>query len=198
MPTLVGPRYSAPAPDPPRKRWTRCEVALLESEGLLQGLRFELIDGELMGKMGMNRRHAKSVVLVSVWMAKVFGGLRVQVQMPIDVAAADNPMNEPEPDAVALVRDTTELDENPRPSELLLVVEVSDTTLTYDSTVKAALYARAGIADYWIADLNARRLIVHRDPHEGSYRSIRVYHESEPVAPLAAPEASVRASELMP
>jgi len=57
---------------------------------------------------------------------------------------------------------------------------------------KADLYARAGIPDYWVFDINNRRLIVHRQPVEGKYTSIVEYREDESVAPLAAPESQFR------
>ena len=73
-------------------------------------------------------------------------------------------------------------------ADIRLLVEVADTSLTLDLRTKAALYARAAIADYWVVDINSRQLIVHRDPREGRYESVLVYSDSESVAPLAAPD----------
>jgi Uma2 family endonuclease len=81
---------------------------------------------------------------------------------------------------------------------LHLVVEVADTTLNFDLTTKAALYARAGIADYWVLDVSARRLIVHRHAESGEYMAILVYTEQENVAPLAAPHAMFKAGDAFP
>jgi Uma2 family endonuclease len=78
---------------------------------------------------------------------------------------------------------------NPHPSDISLLVEISDTTLTYDLTIKASLYARAGIVEYWVLDVAGRRLLCHRTPVSGSYQSVTVYNEHESVAPLAAPDA---------
>jgi Uma2 family endonuclease len=69
---------------------------------------------------------------------------------------------------------------------------VADTTLDFDTTTKAGLYARAGIADYWVLDVNKRRIIVHREPMGGKYCSLAVYEAEEAVSPLAAPGASLR------
>src|ERR1700678_623537 len=89
----------------------------------------------------------------------------VQQGAPIDVSPEDNPSNEPEPDIIVLNRDFLNFrSANPSPQDLHLVVEVADTTLNFDLTTKAALYARAGVADYWVLDVNGRRLIVHREP----------------------------------
>ena len=65
-------------------------------------------------------------------------------------------------------------------------MEVSDTTLDFDLRVKGPLYARAGIQEYWVVDLKARRMVVHREPVAGVYQSIEAYSEDESVAPLAA------------
>src|SRR5947209_7069527 len=94
-----------------------------------------------------------------------FGERFVHPESPIDVAPEDNPTNEPEPDLIVLNRDLSNFSSaNPRPQDLHLVVEVSDTTLNFDLTIKTALYARAGIVEYWVLDVSGRRLIVHRDP----------------------------------
>ena len=72
------------------------------------------------------------------------------------------------------------------------MVEVADTSLTFDLTVKAALYARAGIVEYWVLDVSGRRLVVHRDPRDGRYRSIVAFSEQESAAPLASPGSAFR------
>jgi len=112
------------------------------------------------------------------------------------VGSEDNPTNEPEPDLVVLAKPSREFqDANPRPSDLRLVVEISDSTLGFDLTTKAELYARAGIVEYWVIDVAARRLIVHRDPREGLYRSVTAYREEESASPLASPGIEFRVGE---
>ncbi len=69
------------------------------------------------------------------------------------------------------------------------MVEIADSTLKFDLTVKAALYARADIAEYWILDVAGKRLIAHRNPISGTYTSVVVYSENEIISPLAAPQA---------
>ena len=78
----------------------------------------------------------------------VFGGDFVQSEDPIDVAPEDMPTNEPEPDLIATTKSVREFTTNPKPDEIRLVVEISDTTVKYDRTVKASLYARAGIQEH--------------------------------------------------
>jgi Uma2 family endonuclease len=89
-------------------------------------------------------------------------------------------------------------DANPRPEDLRLVVEISDSTVAFDMTTKAALYARAGIVEYWVLDIPARRIIVHRDPREGRYQSVTAYSEQERVSPLAAPEQEFSVKDAFP
>ncbi len=70
-----------------------------------------------------------------------------------------------------------------------LIVEVSDSTLNFDLTVKAALYARPAMIEYWVIDILGNRLIVHREPSEGVYASIIAYGLEDELTPLAAPDA---------
>jgi len=188
VPIVVTERPYRPVPvDPPRKRWTRTECATLEASGLWERQRLELVHGELISKMGKKRPHVNALVAVQAWLVRTFGEQFVNPEAPIDAAPEDNPTNEPEPDLVVLNKPSQEFQNaNPRPADLRLVVEVSDTTLGFDLTTKAELYARAGIVEYWVVDVAAHRLIVHREPREGLYRSIAAYSEEETVRPLAS------------
>jgi len=106
------------------------------------------------------------------------------------VAPQDSPTNEPQPDLVVLNREVTTFGrEHPGPQAIRLVIEVSDSTLSFDLRIKAALYARAGIAEYWVLDIAGRRMFVHRDPRGGRYTSVVAYNGEESVAPLCAPES---------
>jgi Uma2 family endonuclease len=185
---------------PRRKRWTRPECVAMDAYGVLDPQQHvELIEGELIDKMGKNRPHVNSVVLIMVWLQQVFGIRFVNPEAPIDVRREDNLINEPEPDLIVLKRELSNFPiGNPQPEDLHLVVEVADSTLEFDLTTKAALYARARIVEYWVLDVNQRRLIVHRDPADGKYGTVTVYRENESVAPLAAPHAEFRPADAFP
>jgi Uma2 family endonuclease len=71
-------------------------------------------------------------------------------------------------------------------------------SIGFDLTVKAALYARAGIVEYWVLDLVGRRLIVHRNPQDGRYESVASYTEHEDLTPLSAPDSRFAISEVFP
>ena len=195
MPTVLIDAPSQLAQDPPRKRWTRAECATLEASGLLDQQRLELIEGELISKMGKKRPHVDALAWMHDWLQEVFGKRFVNQEAPIDVAPEDNPTNEPEPDVIVLKRESSSFRSNPRPGDLHLVVEVADTTLYFDLRTKAALYARAGIVEYWVLDVSGRRHIVHRDPQFGKYTTVMVYSEQEGVAPLAAPQSEFRVAQ---
>jgi Uma2 family endonuclease len=172
---------------------------LLEPSGLWEQQHLELIWGDLINKMGKNRPHTNVLILIQAWLVGVFGVQFVNPETPIDVAPEDNPTNEPEPDLIVLVKPSREYRAgNPRPEDLRLVVEISDSTLLFDLTTKAELYARAGIVEYWVFDINARGLVVHRDPREGRYASVTAYAEQETVSPLAAPDRTFRVAEAFP
>jgi hypothetical protein len=162
--------------DPPRKRWTRAECDTLEASGLWEQQRLELVHGELISKMGKKRPHLNALVALQAWLVRTFGEQFVNPGAPIDVAPEDNPTNEPEPDLVVLNKPTREFqDANPRPADLRLVVEISDSTLGFDLTTKAELYARAG--------------------REGLYRSVTAYSEQETASPLASPSSEFRLAD---
>jgi Uma2 family endonuclease len=194
---LSTPLSEATSSAPPRKRWTREECMVLESAGLLEPQRYELIEGELIQKVPKNLPHMRSVVLLVEWLGGLFGMRFVVPEPSIDVAPEDNPSSEPEPDVIVLTRPVLALLSKPRPEDIRMLVEVSVSTLAFDLSTKAALYFRAGIADYWVLDVRGRRMLVHRDPAEGRYRSIVAYSEDEFVAPLAAPAAQMRVRDLL-
>jgi Uma2 family endonuclease len=78
------------------------------------------------------------------------------------------------------------------------VIEIADTSLAFDLTVKAALYARAAIVEYWVLDVPGHRLIVHRDPQSGQYGSVTAYSEQEGIAPLGAPDSTFQVRTVFP
>jgi Uma2 family endonuclease len=196
MPTVVA---IPPPPSPPRKLWTREDVAALDAAGLLNGERLELIEGELIKKMPKTRPHSIGLDSLANWLRQVFGLAFVEQEVPINVAPEDNPTSEPEPDIIVLKSEYSSfVSANPGPQDLPLVVEVAYSTLDFDLTTKANLYARAGIPEYWVLDVAGRRLVVHRDPQSRQYTSVIAFSEQESVALLAAPSAEFRVRDAFP
>jgi Uma2 family endonuclease len=182
----------------PRKKFTRQEVEHLTAEGFFEGQRYELIDGDLIDKMGQKPPHPFAIQTFFEVLVRIFGFGFVRGQSSLDVSDADRERNEPEPDIVVTEHAKTHyLDHHPRGEECLLVAEVSDTTLRLDLTRKAGLYARAGVREYWVLDLKGRRLVVHRRPRDGGYRSIQFFNESDNVS-LEDRTEIISVAELLP
>jgi Uncharacterized protein conserved in cyanobacteria len=198
VPHFTPPTEYQPEPAPNRVRWTRNQCAALLDAGILEG-RYELVEGEIISKMGQRPAHRIAVTLVCNWLRLVFGNLFVQSQASIDVADEDNDFNEPEPDAAVTFEPTTSyMEGNPGPADLVLVVEVSDTTLRFDRTTKVLRYAKAGIPEYWILDIAGRRLLVHRQPTANGYSEVATYESDELVTAMSRQDQPVRVSDLLP
>jgi Uma2 family endonuclease len=182
------------------RRWKRVEYEQLIDSGIFQpGERLELIGGQLLVREPQGGAHALGIELVAEALREAFGTIaRVRVQLPI----ALDEESEPEPD-VSVVSGPLEDADPALPSRALLIVEVSDSSLTLDRTEKASLYARAGIADYWILNLVERVLEVHREPAPGStapygwrYRVVHRLGAGDVVSPLAAPRSWIPVARL--
>jgi len=185
----------------PRKRFTRSEVRQMLDAGFFAGQRFELIDGDLIDKMGQNPPHTNAIEICMALLMEIFGIRLVRVQMPIEVGSADREHSEPEPDlAVLAARKPDFAHRQPNGYELTLAVEVADTTLRHDALRKRDLYARADVPEYWVLDLNGRRLIVHRqlDAERGEYASIQSYAEAEAVSLNSPAGHTIAVSSLLP
>lgn len=184
------------------RRWTRREYDRLVHLGVLhEDEPVELLAGQLVVAEPKGSPHATAVGLAADALRAAFGaGWAVRVQDPI---ALDED-SEPEPD-VAVVPGRHRDYVAAHPARFALVVEVADSSLAFDRHYKGSLYARAGVADYWIVNLLERRVEVHRDPtpDAGSefgwrYRVVRAFPPGTSIAPLAGAEASVPVADLLP
>jgi Uma2 family endonuclease len=182
------------------RRWKRIEYDQLIDRGIFQpGERLELLGGQLIVREPQGGAHALGVELVAEALREAFGvAARVRVQLPIALDAE----SEPEPDVSVVSGPLADADPA-LPSGALLIVEVSDSSLALDRTEKASLYARAGIADYWILNLVERVLEVHREPIAGStapygwrYRLVHRLGAGDVVSPLAAPRSRIPVTRL--
>jgi Uma2 family endonuclease len=208
MPAIVTPPAPAGTTTPPPasagpKSWrvTRDEYYRLGELGFFDGKRVELIRGEVIVMSPINIAHATAVGLVSDALALAFAaGHSVNGQQPFAVPGAA-PGTEPQPD-VAVIPGPRRRDAHP--TQAALLVEVADTTLFYDTTTKAQLYAEAGVPEYWVLAIGNRELHVFRDPRHdavleaASYQSHTVLGEADTVSPLAAPSAAIRVADLLP
>jgi len=156
--------------------------------------RVELIGGELQMMSPIGDRHADAVDWLVRWSTLAIDRqvLLVRVQNPLSIPGSESA---PQPD-IAWVTLRRYADRRPLPEEVSLLVEVADTSLEFETTVKAALYAAAGIADYWVVDLVSRAVIVFREPRSGGYESRSTHRGDQLVRPLAQPDAALSLAEL--
>ncbi|MBD0257207.1 MAG: Uma2 family endonuclease [Cytophagales bacterium] len=149
--------------------------------------RLELIHGEILEMSPIGIRHAAAVDRLTALFSSVNRQCIVRGQNPIQLSGTSLP----QPD-VTLLRRRDDFYEKayPEPADVLLVVEVADTSLAYDRDVKVPLYAQAGIPEVWIMDLNKRELAVYRFPANGKYTEVRYPQPADTVAPVLLPEAS--------
>ena len=180
--------------------FTRKEYASLYDNQFFQNQRVQLIAGEILRELPMNRPHAKSMFKTTKALERAFSDdYHVQCQIPLGLGLTSQPI----PDAAVILGTIDDYDDHP--TTAVLVVEVSETTYDSDVTKKASLYAAAGITDYWIVDIARRRVLVMRDPrpHDGEphgyrYAALAPYADDATIAPLAAPTARVRVADLLP
>jgi len=180
----------------PHKTWTRAELETLEAAGHMAGCRYELIEGEVFDKMGQNPRHAAAIARLNGIFSKMFGGERVSVQLPVEAALEDSVRSLPEPD-VAVLASPRSGTRHPDARDVLLLVEVADTTIYMDTRRKKKLYARAGYPEYIVLDLNEPELLVYRDPRGDGYRTIQELHPGDHYSPLSQPDAQIPVSYLL-
>lgn len=181
-----------------RKRWTRAQFEFVENAGLLEG-RYELIDGEIISKMGQLPQHAITVTQALVWLSGIFGGRRVRTQATLQITGVDGLTNRPEPDIMVLSESAAEvMDRAPFANETLLVVEVSATTQDDDFGFKVGLYARGGVPEYWVIDVTARTITLFRDSDGTTYQSTTVLTAADTIAPIGLPTQVVVVNTLLP
>jgi Uma2 family endonuclease len=183
-------------------RWKRDAYERLIDHGILdEDDPIELLDGLLLVKEPQNSPHRTATILVAKALEQAFGqGWFVQVQSPI----ALDVRSMPEPD-VCVVQGLPRDYAAAHPSRPALIVEVAQSGLRLARGRKAAAYARAGIADYWIVNLVDRVLEVCREPARPgpalrgwAYAAIQTLDERATVTPLAIPAAAIRVADLLP
>ncbi len=170
-----------------RRSFTVAEYERMGQFGIFsEDDRVELVNGEIVEMSPIGERHAACVdVLNEVVKERLGRSVIVRVQNPIQL----DDFSEPQPDISILKRrDDFYRSSHPKPEDVLLVIEVSDTTLEYDRRVKVPLYARAGIAEAWVVNLAEERIEVYADPAEGAYRTAESRARGDEIQsrPLAA------------
>jgi Uma2 family endonuclease len=181
-----------------RKCFTRDEVDHLTATGFFEGQRYELVDGDLYDKTGQSPPHAGVIRRLLALLPKAFPDLLVQAQLPIEVSVDDRERCLPEPDIAVLPENKPEFDRrHPRGDEVVLLIEVADSSPGLDLSRKVTLYAAAGAPEYWVVDLARRMVVVHRRPDGVLYRLVELLGVTDSVRLEGRPE-SIRVADILP
>ena len=192
------------APERTRHRFTVDEYERIVEIGVLAGLRVELIDGEVLDVSAMNAAHARSLEYLHEELQDRLPRREYVVRQQTPLAIP--PRDMPEPDIMVLHRRSDRYAGRfPGPADVLLVIEVSDTTYRTDRGRKLAIYARGGVPDLWIADLagvgNGGVEGVERhadpDPGTGEYRSFARFGRGEQIASAGIPGLTLPVEEIL-
>jgi len=156
--------------------------------------RVELLDGVIYEMAPIGSPHAACVRRLNHLLSRAGLAAQVSPQSPVTL----DRISEPEPDLALLVpRDDFYAERHPSPEEILLAVEVSDTSLRFDRGKKAPKFAATGIAELWIVDLTGERIIVHREPGDRGYGEVQTLGRGEELSPRAFPELRLRVDDVL-
>jgi Uma2 family endonuclease len=189
------------AEEPKHFKWTKAQYHQLAELGLFEGKRTEFLEGEIIEMPTMNSPHATALELCHDILREAFTKeFAVRGQSPIEL---DKDF-ELVPDIFVVKGNARDFrKEHPKTADLVL--EISDSTLSYDRNRKASLYAKFGINDYWVLNLKNRKLEVYRAPIEDesvyygfSFSEKLTFNESDEVSPLAQPDAKIKVADLLP
>jgi Uma2 family endonuclease len=179
------------------RKWTVKEYQKLGEMGFFHPEeRVELISGNIIKMSAKGTAHTSATRRTATLLRELLENqAAVYTQDPI--ALDDN--SEPEPDIAVVIIDPFDYaTHHPTPSEVYLIIEVADSSLAYDRQVKAKIYARSGIADYWVLNVSDRQLHVFREPAEDAYQSEVILDETATISPLQFPAFNIAIGEMLP
>lgn len=178
------------------RRFTVDEFEQMARAGILgEDDHVELIEGEIIEMAPIGRKHPSRVRRIIRRFARVIGTAAIlDVQNPLNLGER----SEPQPDVVVLRSRADFYDAfHPTALDVLLLIEVADTSLDYDLAIKVPLYARAGIVEVWLVDLEHDVVVLYRDPSPEGYRIRRSVHRGDQIFPLAFPDAAIPVEDLL-
>lgn len=167
---------------------------MIEAEILTADDQVELLEGQILQMSPQQPPHAATTQRASDYLRiLLMGKAIIRVQLPITL----RPQSEPEPN-VAVVRIDEYQESHPTPSDIFSVLEVADTTLYTDRKQKAPVYAKAGIAEYWVVSVNKRQIHVFREPGNENYHQETQLSEDASIKLVAFPEIEISIDRLFP
>ena len=179
-----------------KKRFTADEYGRMVAAGILrEDDRVELIDGQVLVMHSIGPRHNACVAHATRDLVRAAGDEAIvlpQGSVRLDL------FYQPQPDLVLLrPRDDFYASRHAAPGDILLVIEISDSSLEYDRDVKAPVYAAAGIPEYWLADLNGNVVWCYSTPERGLYRSVEERRRGQTLAPQLLPACAIAVDVLL-
>ena len=160
--------------------------------------RVELLDGEVIVMSPIGNRHAACVDRLTNGFTRS-GGLAGRALVRVQNPLAESDVSEPQPDLMLLIPRDDHYDfGHPGTADVLLLVEVADSSLEYDLNTKVPFYARAGIREVWIVDLEHNRVEVHTEPSRWGYGAVRRYVPGDALAPSALPDVKLEVAGIIP
>lgn len=193
MTTVVQTEKVSP---PTMKRFRAEDFRKMTEVGILpEESGWEVIDGYLIDKMSIGSKHAGTVKKLNKFLTKSVGNITlISVQDPVHI----DEYNEPEPDIALLKpREDFYTDSHPTAPDVLLLVEVSDSTVEYDREIKKTLYAAAGIVEYWLVNLQNNTVEVYSQPKNGIYRLARILESGETIETVAVANLKLPIDEIL-
>lgn len=157
--------------------------------------RVELLDGEIVQMAAIGKRHAYSVLtLTEFFITRLRRRAVVSPQNPLALGET----SEPQPDLMLLVPPARQYrDRLPGPSDVLLLIEVADTSASFERRVKLSLYARAGVPEVWLMDINGVAIEAHRNSSPNGYRTAQRFVKGQRLAPEALPDTEMSVDEIL-
>ena len=199
--TQAAPTVPAATPTPPtdreRRKFTVAEYYRMAEAGILKpDERVELIEGEIIVMPPIGPIHADDVdEFISVFGQYAPGRFRIRIQNPLHLDDG----SEPEPDAVLLrLRADRYTRSHPTPADVLLVVEVSDSSLEYDRQIKAHLYGRNNVPETWVKNLPEDCIERFTEPGPEGYAQHTVHRRGETIIPVSLPDLELAVDDLLP
>ena len=178
-----------------RRTFTVDEYHKMAASDIFQGERVELVEGEVLTMAPMGSRHAACIARLTQKLTEMRApGSQIRVQLPVQLS----PFTELEPDiAVVRARDDFYSSSHPGREDLLLVIEVAESSLTYDRDIKFPVYARSGVPEAWLVDLAADRIELHSGPTADGNGTVELKGPGDVIASRHHPWLALNAELLL-
>lgn len=175
--------------------WTVDDYHRMAEAGILTTSdRVELLEGQIVEMSPQLPPHAATTQRVARYLDRLLEAIAyIRMQLPVTL----KPNSEPEPDIAVVRIDPNEyVERHPTPDDIFLIIEVADSTLLSDRKQKASIYAKAGVLDYWVLDVNTHQIYLFREPRTTGYQRESVIGKDSTLVPVAFPTVQISSNRL--